>query len=309
VLPGGVTGFIEVVAAGVLLIGALAGLVLHYALVTHRVINLGYVLALMAATVMLILLVIALARASEDFETVSYTSFFSIDAASRAKQILRDFNGDESRLLLNPVYLGLDQNSPVLTAEVKQAFSSDLMQQNFQYKKNQILTRVAEGWSNVTYDGERRALCQVADITKFDARYPLQNSKCTARDGLKTTSNGQPDFALTTYFSLHDNLLSLARQGKITEALTISYGSSNEAAERALNELEQLALVNEAYFNQASCATIGRGHFENGQFVAEACVGQASGGYLNLLQGLSPFIFTALAISIIAGVGLSRKLF
>lgn len=300
---------ILVVIAGILLVGALAGLVLRYAIVTHRFVNLGYVAALIAATTMLILLIIALSHASDDFETVSYTSFFSVNSASRAKQALRDFNGDESRLLLSPAYLGLDQNSPVLTPEVKQAFSFDLMQQNFQYKKNQVLSRVADAWSNVTYDGERRALCQVADITRFNPIYPLQNARCGAADGLKTSSNGQPDFALTTYFGLHDNLISLVQQGKVSDAIAISYGPSNGAAARALNGLEQLALVNEAYFNEASCATIGRGHFENGQFMAGDCAGHAFGGYLNLLQGLSPFIFTALAISIIGGAWLSRELF
>ena len=301
---------ILVAIAGGLLIVALVGLILRFAIVTHRLLNPGFGAALLISLVLFGLLVLAFTNATGDFETVSYTSFFSINSASQAKQVLRDFNGDESRLFLTPAALGLDPASPQLTPDVTQAFNTALLLQNFDYKKNQIIARVSDAWGNVTYPEERGQICQVYDIPKLssDPGLTLQQTKCQPNEEYRgSDTNNQPQFSLQAYFDTHNNLVSLFQQGKINPALDLSYGQSNAASTHALAGLEGLARVNENYFNDASCSSIGEGQFQNGLFSDTNCSGRS--GYLNLLQGLSLLVFTILALATVAGAWLSRRLF
>ncbi len=208
-------------------------------------------MALVVALSMFGLLVVAMQSASTDFETVSYTSFFSINSSSSAKQMLRDFNGDESRLFLNPVALRLDLNSSKLAADIQQAFSPALMLQNFDYKEKQVLSRLNDAWSNVTYPDERGQLCKVYAITRLsvDPGMAFQRTRCQPNEMYRgSDTNNQPLFSLQRYFELHNQIVSLFQQGKYTEALEVSYGPSNVVLGHALDGMEGVAHVNEKYF-------------------------------------------------------------
>ena len=295
-------------AAGLLVL-VLFGLVVRYALVTHRALNPGFVPAFGIALVLLGLLVMYLGQAKNDFQTIASDSFESIDATSQTQQLLQDFNGDESRLLMNPPLLKLDLTNQALTPAVMQAFDGSVLQQNFTYKRQQILQLLKKSWQNVTYPEEPTALCQVS--ANPQPTIQLYHGACSSNKV----------YTLDTYFRQHDQIITHYNAGDLAQALMVSYGFSNDALAQANTSLSQLVRVNENYFDEASCNSIGQSEFNSmcssaktkaGLTVEEAGITNLHNnqtGYLDMLEGLSVAGFALLIVSTMSGIYLMRRLF
>ncbi len=294
------TGYLLLGLAGLLLVIALGLTALRYALVTHRVINWGYVTGLLVVLVMTIILSGLLAKAAGDFKTVGQDSFVSINAATRAQQILRDFNGDESRLLLNPSGPGLDQSIRALNNGVKDAFSLTKSQQNFSQKEAQLREQLRLAWANVTYPNERIALCAIANNPSAGYGQP----GCTNAERPRNQQAIAQSYALDNYLAQHKIIIELYLKGdeaSLNTAIRTSFGPSNVAADTISQSLDQLKRVNQAEFDRAANESLGS--------CADKDCKVRGNGYLSLLEGLSLFVFTLLALVIISGAWLSRKLF
>ena len=125
------------VAAALVLLAALV-IAIYYAVVTHRFINLGFGLALLAGIVLAVALVLALGKASSDYRQIRDTDVQTIIQTSTIQQISADANADLSRLLLSPDSPGLDSTQPALTTDVKKAFSSSVLLASFNNKRQQV---------------------------------------------------------------------------------------------------------------------------------------------------------------------------
>ncbi len=283
-----------VIVAGLVLSLTLAGLVYRYAWVTHRLLNPGYFVALVLSIVIFSWLCLTLFQANTDYKTLSRDSFISINAASRAKQLLLDFNGDESRLLLSPDGPGLAPD-PALTAQVKAAFSSSLLAENFKSKQAQLEEQLKIAWGNVTYQGERQALCGIADNTSANG------PKCRDTERLRDSKGSILAFALNSYLEQHQRILTLYSQGSLAQAIGVSFGPSNQAASSIRTQLDQLGEVNRNYFDEAACSSIGVYKFKTNL----AC-GQP--GYFSLLQIVTVIMVSLLPATTLLGSRFIRRM-
>lgn len=265
------------------LLASLGFLCLRWALVTHRLVNPAYSLAFLLALITTTLLLLSLARAAQDYKTVAVDSFISIDAAAEARQLATDANADESRLLLSPEGVGLDSTSPALNSEVRKAFQGDGLADAFQ--KNQLLLRkqLEAAWKNVTYQGERSALCQITAS-------PLSSYTCP----------GSPGYVLEDYLKLDRQMRDLFKQNLLAAAIELDTGRSNETFGKLDSALQELSKVNETEFDRSGCSAIGQSQFGGD------CKG---GAYLPLLQIGVFGTFPLIMVAVLSGFLYYRKEF
>lgn len=226
-----------------LLVGGLGFLWLRHTLITHRLINPGYMLAFLGVVVLATLLITNLLTASKDYTTVARDSFVSIEAAARVRQLAYDANADESRLLLSPESPGFDRSNPALTTEIRRAFRSDTLTEDFVKKQALIKDQLALAWGNITYGGERQALCQTSQAVK----------------GL--TGCGNSTFYLDQYLKLDQDIRTDFTKNLLTEAIKVDTGISNDTFSRFDNVMGDLSKINETEFDKSACQAIGRTHF------------------------------------------------
>ena len=292
-------GTVLVLIFGVLLSASLVLLSIRYALVTHRVINPGYALALVGAITLTVLLLTTLVKAKDDYKTVGSDSFSSIETVAEARQLVADANADASRLLLSPEGPGLDSTNPGLTTDVRQAFSKQTLTKNFDTKQALITNTLVTAWKDVTYyPDETNALCKISQNL-----YPANQFT----QGLCATSSfARPDYlnaANQARDRFNSNLLAsaitditLTNNDKVTGNLSLS-----EPFSRLDNALLELSKVNERYFDQSTCNAIGgRGEF------GQSCNGT---GYLPTLQVGVLIVFPLIALAAVGGFLFARRRF
>lgn len=235
-----------VVALCILLVVGLGFLSFRHAVTTHRVLNPGYVLAFIGALALTVSLAANLLNARQDYNTVAVDSFLSIEAAARIRQLAYDANADKSRLLLSPESPGLDSSSPALTADVRRAFRQDALEDNFNKKQQLIKDQLALAWANVTYSGERNALCKTAVNIKGAAGCPSGST-----------------FFLDDYLKLDATIRDDFKKSLLAEAIKINVGASNQTFDNFDKAITDLSAANEVEFDKSSCNAIGRTQFGN----------------------------------------------
>lgn len=291
VINASLLNLILVVVTIVLVLVVAVWLSIRYALVTHRILNPGFVVGLLLAVGMLVWLTSNLFQANNDYKTISRDSFLTINAASQAKQALLDYKGDESRLLLSVNSSGLDSTNPELTSAVKQAFDPALLSQNFDTQKKLVEDQLKLAWSSINYPGERKALCAIYDNPS--------GAKCATSE--RTAENGtvQP-FAWTEYLNQHQQIVDQFNKGLLADAIKISFGPSTTQEQRVSNGLDALAQVNKDAFDAASCNAIGQAQFK------PSCGNTI--GYLNSLETANWIIFPVIAVLALGGAWYARRL-
>ncbi len=269
-----------VIALTVLLVLGLALLSFRYAVTTHRVINPGYALALIAALIVAIFLSLNLLQSKTDYNTVAVDSFISIDAASKIRQLAADANADESRLLLSPETPGLDSTSAALTADIRKAFQANTLNDNFQKKRDLLQKQIQIAWNNVTYRQEVDFLCQVA------------------QSGTRCPANSK--FALNDYSQLDTQIRDAFSKNLLAQAIKIDIGDSNAAFTRFDNAIIGLSKVNETEFDNTACRVMGVTQF------GASCNNQ---GYVKLWEVGVWIVFPLIALATVGGYWFARRQF
>ncbi len=283
-------------ALALVLVVALA-LSVRYIYVTHRLLNPGFVIALMVSIAAVAGLVFIFIKANDDYKTISKDSFTTIEAASQARQVLLAFNGDESRILLSPTSTSLDSTNSVLTPEVRKAFDPKALEEGFTQMRTEFEKQVGLAWQNVNYSGERTSLCAILDNPKPTREIPA----CADREKPTDRTGKRLPFAWPEYLTQHDAIIKNFKDGLLAQSINISFGPSNDQANRVLDSLKVLSDTNKKAFDDTSCNTVGQA-----QFRAD-CGGQT--GYLNLLQTLNWVAFPLIIITALAGALFARRLF
>jgi len=227
------------VALFAFMISGLGFLNVRTVIVLHRVINPGYLLALLLAIGAAITLIISLNQIRQDYQTIARDSFISVEAVANIRQLAADANADESRLLLSPDATGLNSTSTALSPDVRLAFRSDILTENFTKKQNQIKDQLKTAWNNITYTGELAALCKITAP-------PNTSRTCT-----------NPNYALDSYLKLDSTIRSDFKQNQLAEAIKIDTGTSNQAFDSWDKALVELQNVNETEFNRSACGSLG----------------------------------------------------
>ncbi|MEI6044959.1 MAG: hypothetical protein WCS37_11460 [Chloroflexota bacterium] len=267
----------------ILLVLGLAFLCFRHAVVTHRIINPGYALAFLGALVLSVVLITNLQQATQDYTTVSKDSFLSIDTAARTRQLASDANADESRLLLSPESPGLDSTNLVLTADVRKAFNSDLLTENFNKKEALIKDQLATAWKNITYSGEQVALCKITQNVTG------KNGSCSGNT-----------FALDSYLKVDTDIRTAFKNNLLAEAISLNTGKSNDFFGQFDTALAELSTVNEQSFDKSACQAIGKTQFGG------ACNNE---GYAPFLKIFVLVAFPLIALSVIGGFWYVRREF
>jgi CHASE3 domain sensor protein len=279
-----------VVVTIVLVLGVALWLSIRYALVTHRIVNPGFVIGLLLSVGILVWLASSLFQASNDYKTVSRESFLTINAASQAKQALLDYKGDESRLLLSANSSGLDSTNPNLTSAVKQAFDPAILSQNFETQKKLVEDQLKLAWTSAS-PAERKALCAIYDNPS--------GTRCATSE--RPTQNGAVlPFAWTEYLNQHQQIVDQFNKGLLADAIKISFGPSTTQEQRVSDGLDALAQVNKDAFDAASCNAIGQAEFK------PSCGNTI--GYLNSLETANWIIFPVIAVLALGGAWYARRL-
>jgi hypothetical protein len=275
-----------VTALAALLLLALAFLAFRYASITHRIINPGFGLALVGSAVLLVVLFQSLNKAGDDYGTVAQDSFASIESAARVAQYAYDANADESRLLLSPESNALDSTNLALTSEVRRAFSTATLTENFDKKRDQIQNELKNAWANVTYTSEeRKALCQIT-----------QNTSAVATTGgaCPAGSNFNFDEFLKFDKDIRDNF----KSGLLAPAISINTAKSDDTFSKFDAALTELSNVNARHFDQTACNAIGKTEF--GANCTET-------GYVPFLQNGVLVFFPLIALAAIGGYWYIRR--
>ena len=241
------TIMVIVLVAGV--VSSLLVLGLRYAFITHRLINPGYLLAMLGSLGLAFSLISGFLQVRQDYQTVSADSFLSIQAVATIRQVANDGNADESRFLLSPDKSGLDLNSPDLTPAVKAAFNDANLTESFRLKQAVVDSELKKAWANITYPGEKEALCEMTIVPAG-----VSNS------ATKTACPNQ-SFALLEYRNLDEPIRANFRNGQLTEAVKIDTGVSNDYFGKFDAALIKLSKINEIEFDKSACSAIGQTRF------------------------------------------------
>ena len=266
---------------------------MRYALVTHRVINPGYALALIGAIALTVLLLTTLLKAKDDYKTLGNDSFASIETVAEARQLEADADADLSRLLLSPEGPGLDSTNPALTNDVRQVFSKDTLNKSFDTKQTLITNTLVTAWKDVTYyPDETNALCKISQNLYPDNQFT--HGSCA------TSSFARPDY-LNIVSQIRQKFDSNLLASAITLDTSNDTGNLNEAFGRMDNALLELSKANEKYFDQSTCNAIG----EQGEF-GQSCSGN---GYLPTFQVGVLIVFPLIALAAVGGYLFARRQF
>ncbi|HEX2910170.1 MAG TPA: hypothetical protein VH186_05135 [Chloroflexia bacterium] len=132
---------ILIVGSAALVVLALGLISIRYAIITHRVLNPGYAAALVLSVAMLVLLATTLGRAQYDYNSISQNSFESINAASHARGLLVNMNGDQARMLLG---------TPASNGQ-SSGFDPKVQEDNYQKKLSLLQEQLKTAWSDSGY--------------------------------------------------------------------------------------------------------------------------------------------------------------
>lgn len=269
-----------VAGLSLVLVLGLVFLCFRYAAVTHRVVNPGFGLALVGAIALSLTLIVTLLQASKDYETVARNSFSSIESAARARQLASDGNADESRLLISPESPGLDSTHPTLTSDVRSAFRSTVLKDSFDKKRELLNTELGKAWGNITYDGEKAALCEVI-------QNPLQTTNQRQAGSCSTN-----DFGLARYLTVDGDIRTNFNKNLLAQAITLNIGDSNKAFNKVDAALLKLSNVNKTEFDKSACNAIGQDEFDT-----KTC----SGGYVPFLETGVLIFFPLIVLAMLGG--------
>ncbi len=269
----------------VLLVAMLGFICFRYATITHRIINPGFGLAFIGAVALTIALMTNLLQGSSDYKNISASSFASVDAATRARQLAADANADESRLLISPETPGLDSTSPALTADVRNAFRSENLKDSFDKKINLMKEQIGLAWGNITFPDERNQLCKVT-----------QNP--SGKGGACPSGS---TYGLDNYLVVDKNIRDNFTKSLLAEAINLNVGKSNEAFDAYDGALAKLSQINEDEFDRSSCKAVGLA-----QFKASSC---SQVGYIPFWQVGVLVLFPLIALATIGGFWYIRREF
>lgn len=284
-----------------ILVGVTAGLVIiavllagaYYALITHRVINIGFGLAFIGGLVIIGMLFANLSSASQDYNEFSKKYIPSVISAASIQQLSASASADISRLLLSPDSPGLDSTNPSLTSDVKQAFLSDNLLNAYDVKKKQVEQEL-ENLSNLIGTGseERQTRSDFCEAYRATA-CPRSTVEwawirfTTAVDTIKERFG--------------KNLLADAIAINISPSATQTQASARDPYNVFATKIESVSTQYKKRFDESSCKSIGVSEFGN------TCV--SDGGYLNWLQVVVLVMFPLLTIMVLGGVWFANRLF
>lgn len=290
----GSSNFLEaiiVTVASVVLAVMTIVIAVYYAITTHRIINFGYLLAVIAALAFAWLLIINLNSNINDYKQFSEQYVPAIRAASAVRQLSAGANADISRLLLSPDSPGLDSTSSDLTTDVKQAFKDTNLLASYQVKKTQVQKELDNLWKLTDTDAERIELCKVANS-------PAKNCP-----------TGSPFYWTTGYANAVTNILDRFNRKLLADAIAINISpkaaqgqlSAREPYNQFTVAIDNFANINKSAFDTRECSAIGQSEFSQ-----TACTNL---GYINWLQILIWIAYPLIVLLVAAGVAFSSREF
>ncbi len=288
---GGVSGLnslVVFIAAGLVVV---LGLIIsvYYTLITHRVINIGFALAVIGGIAVAGLLVANLGAATQDYDRFSKQFIGGISTASAIQQLSAGASADISRLLLSPDSPGLDSTSPALTSDVKQAFGQTNLRASYENKRKQVEIELNNLWILADTAQERTELCKVISN-------PNQNCGSSTFSWTKFTTE-----ATNINKKFDQKLLADAILINIVPKATQTQTSAREPYIQFSDSINKIADINKTAFDQRACAVIGSSEFGN------SCGGDT--GYLNQLQVIIWIAFPLLSLLVAGGVWFASREF
>ncbi len=245
----------------------------YYAFITHRVLNLGFALAMVAGLALAITLITSLNSATRDYNNFK-TDFVEgpqgIVQTSTIQQISADANADLSRLLLSPDSPGLDSTQPALTTDVKRAFSRDTLLSAYENKRK-LVQKLLDDFSNSEASRNWSAFTAAGQKIQDAFRQRLLATAILI-DISPNPANAQLDSA-----RLHYN--------------QFTAGVSNNGVSK------------QTAFDLSACNSIGQREF------SQTTCNSPGGGYLNLLQLVVWIVFPLVALLVAGGIVLTSRLF
>jgi|GEM_PF-1491425 len=262
----------------------------YYTLVTHRVINVGFALAVIGGIAVAGLLVANLGAATQDYDRFSKQYIAGIRTASTIQQLAAGASADISRLLLSPDSPGLDSTSPALTSDVKQAFGQSTLRASYENKRKQVELELNNLWGLADSQDERNELCKVINGP---------NREC----------NSTATFSWTKFTTEATNINKNFDQKLLADAILINITpkaippktSAREPYNQFSDSVNNIAQINKTAFDQRACAAIGDSEFGN------SCGGDT--GYLNQLQVIIWIAFPLLSLLVAGGVWFASREF
>jgi hypothetical protein len=291
-----------VVVVYLLLIICLALLCFRHAQITHRVLNLGYSLALVGALLVSYFLLNALITTNNAYRNLQ-TDFTTINAIAQAQLLLADGNADESRVLLNPSGLALDTTNTLLNASVLQRFDSGNLKQDFLTKQKLITNTFNNLWISVN----SLSSITTTDITEAAAAGYL--CKITPEPSANTCPNNS-DFALSNYLRIDSDIRQALDIGLLAKAISIDIGyQPPDGSDYYFNiidqTLNQLSNLNSAAFDKISCEALGPTNANLGH----TCITTNIGSSIPFLQISIWVVLPFVALSAFSGFWFIRRQF
>jgi hypothetical protein len=273
------------ITVGLVLIVIAIGAV-YYALITHRVLNIGFGLALLAGIITGLLLITNLSSASRDFNDFSKKYIPAVISTSAVQQLSAGASADISRLLLSPDSPGLDSTSPALTRDVKKAFSRDTLVTAYDVKKAQVEQEMGRLSNLIGLENNDRQI-----RTNFCAAFAAQN--------ICPPNSAEP--AWNTFNQQVTRVRDSFDKRLLADSININLTGARDPYNRFADSVGKIATEYKTRFDQSSCRSIGQSEFGN------QCGGDF--GYLNMLQILVLAVFPLLAILVLGGVWFATSLF
>ncbi len=267
------------------LVAALVILCFRSAIITHRVINPGYFLALIGAVAITIPVILSFVQAKKDYQAIAEDNFQNIQASDQFRQYAAGAHADESRLLLSPEGSGWDSANPALTVEVRRAFKVDTLVEDFNKKKALMNQELDKAWKKLNYREETAYLCQVS---------PKPNTAGTTGNCSNTS------FALVNYLEIDRQIREAFKNNLLAKAIQLETGPSTTSFNSFDKAMAQVSQLNETGFSKTACSAIG-----------QTSLGQPCNefGYVPLLRIGIWIIFPLIALATLGGFALVRNEF
>jgi hypothetical protein len=277
-----------IITAGLVLLAVII-LSIYYAVITHRVLNIGFLLAFVSGVVVAWLLVVNLNATTQDYDHLSEQNISAIKTVSNIQQLSADAGADISRLLLSPSSPGLDSTNSRLTEDVKQAFARDILLNAYENKRKQVELELNNLWTLASAPGERSELCRVFNN-------PGKSCSGNTFSWVRFT-----DEAKNIFDRFDKKLLAEAILINIIPKASSTTSSAREQYNQFSSSMESISLYNKTEFDKRACNAIGESQFGN------SCNG--AGGYLNQLQVIIWIAFPLLSIFVSLGVWAASREF
>lgn len=276
--PSDLNSLLVLVTAGLLLASTLI-IAVYYAMTTHRIINIGFGLALVLGLAVAWLLVANLYSATQVYRqfTNEYTKL--IVTTSSIRQLSADASADISRLLLSPASPGLDSTNPALTSDVKKAFASETLLAAYDSKSKQV-------------DQKLQELARLSRTSNSD-RAQSEWLNFTGKVGTLTKAD-------SVLGKFNRRLLADAIYTYIDPSTQPNSASARQPYNNFVVGVKAVSDLSKSNFDKRACESIGQSEFNN------SC---NQNGYLNDMQVLIWIAFPLLSLLVAGGVWFASRLF